>query len=961
MLNVHEDLFVAPFIGRTQELARFDRWLDEAPQGQRRCLTLCGLPGVGKTTLAYAMLQRAQSIQGLSVCWVSAAGLSELKPLCMALLEPLGLALAAGVDVSQDELIVRICHGIERAATPWLIFIDEVDRVCAPTAALFAQVFSRLPQSAQVRFVVTSRSHLEIAQETLLEVGLLPIPAPKASPQEILACDAVQHLLSKLRQDQHAAITQQETCTLQLQALIQRLEGLPLALALAAPWLELLSLEELVARADYVSQLPSGPAGPAKTLSQAIALSWELLSPELQITFTTLCLFDVPLPTRFIEALFDEPWRALVALRALKHKSLIQAVTSGSDSATAWSVPRFIREHVRAQVEITASVNAALCQLSKRFERQREALRLGHPREEILALERSAQALLGLAKLALAVELEPRSIEALSQTLLLLTEVAGPNPALVDATSSLEALMARYPAHHARWRWYLGLARQAHAQQRFEQALHFHALAEDVAEEAPSVELAQALLERANTYYYLGRIDALEQDLDLVQARLDALPEERCWVELTSLWDLRAKIQHVKGDRLGALAHFERALSLARRAQNHYMIARIIQNMAVMHGDCSDFARAHEAFEQALALQHELGDWMRLAHGLNSFGVLLMRQRYFTQAFEVFERSKQAFERCGISSTLPMILSNEAMMMLELEDYEGAFDRAHAAYQASVGCDDDYLSGSATLTYAYTHWFLGEPQKAKLLLEERERSVDWSAHWQLGVCYYSALGALYALFEDFENAQRAFEEARLANANGEDEILDDLRLLHRQHLSVAKASIAERAQDEATSAKLCLEVLNVLVELKRHQRHELSEPLRYATILLIASMPQWVGALWSLERQDPTNQALLIFGHGQLIRAPQLGWVDLRKSPALSQVLMALVCGRLETPGQGLTIPSLIARAWPGELIEPEAAQNRLHVNFSKLRKLGLQRALLRTEQGDYMLDPELTCIQDGA
>jgi hypothetical protein len=73
----------------------------------------------------------------------------------------------------------------------------------------------------------------------------------------------------------------------------------------------------------------------------------------------------------------------------------------------------------------------------------------------------------------------------------------------------------------------------------------------------------------------------------------------------------------------------------------------------------------------------------------------------------------------------------------------------------------------------------------------------------------------------------------------------------------------------------------------------------------------------------------------------------------------ALVQKRLDAPGQALSVPQLFAAGWPGEAALPQAAANRVYVNLSRLKDLGLRRALLRQDDG-YLLDPKLA-VKRGA
>ena len=85
-------------------------------------------------------------------------------------------------------------------------------------------------------------------------------------------------------------------------------------------------------------------------------------------------------------------------------------------------------------------------------------------------------------------------------------------------------------------------------------------------------------------------------------------------------------------------------------------------------------------------------------------------------------------------------------------------------------------------------------------------------------------------------------------------------------------------------------------------------------------------------------------------RPPGGTWSELGRSPTLQRLFEALVSARLERPGEPMALEALQAAVWPGDVIAPRAAYNRIHVSMSKLRKLGLDPVLVRREEG-YLFD----------
>ena len=88
-------------------------------------------------------------------------------------------------------------------------------------------------------------------------------------------------------------------------------------------------------------------------------------------------------------------------------------------------------------------------------------------------------------------------------------------------------------------------------------------------------------------------------------------------------------------------------------------------------------------------------------------------------------------------------------------------------------------------------------------------------------------------------------------------------------------------------------------------------------------------------------------------RPPQGERYDFKRGKAVRLMLEALVQRRMEAPGQVLTVEQLFERGWPGEKALPEAAANRVYVNLSRLKDMGLRQHLSRRDDG-YLLEPSL-------
>jgi predicted ATPase/class 3 adenylate cyclase len=245
-----------PLVGREQELAELVAMLSNGT----RLLTLTGPGGTGKTRLA---LQVAAELVGRlhdGVFWVPLAGLSDPE-----LVQP---ELARTIGAPDD--LAGFLRGREL-----LVLLDNFEHVldAAPS------VSSALAAAAGLRVLVTSRAPLRVSGEQ--EYRLEPLPA----------ADATTLFVERAR-----AVGRQLEPDTTVEAICRRLDGLPLAIELAAARTKLLAPEKLLERLDSVLPILTGGARDApehqRTLRATIEWSYDLLDADAQGLFARLSVFS---------------------------------------------------------------------------------------------------------------------------------------------------------------------------------------------------------------------------------------------------------------------------------------------------------------------------------------------------------------------------------------------------------------------------------------------------------------------------------------------------------------------------------------------------------------------------------------------------------------------------------------------------------------------------------------------
>ena len=272
---------LSSFVGRERELLELRRLIRAG-----RVLTLTGPGGVGKSRLALRSAARLRR-DFPDGCWlVELADLRDPGLLARAVAAGLGVREAPGQPVV-DTLTVQL--GERRL----LLVLDNCERLLGACAALLEPLLASCPG---VHVLVTSRQPLQLPGERVLAVPSLPVPAPGRlpAPAELAACDAVVLLVQR-----GAAATPGFTLTTgnaaALAEICRRLDGLPLAIELAAVRLRVLSPLQLLDRLAERQRLPSGGSRSAHprhaTLQACIEWSYDVCSRTEQLLWSRLTVF----------------------------------------------------------------------------------------------------------------------------------------------------------------------------------------------------------------------------------------------------------------------------------------------------------------------------------------------------------------------------------------------------------------------------------------------------------------------------------------------------------------------------------------------------------------------------------------------------------------------------------------------------------------------------------------------
>ncbi len=341
----------ATLVGRDDDLGQLRRLVAQAA-----LVTITGTGGVGKTTLARALLQGlAPPPDGLH--WLDLAPLRPGTALLPLVARALGLM--SPVEAAPDDTARAL------AACDALVVLDNCEHLADEVAALLAPLLVLAPR---LRWLATSQEALRLVGEVVHRLGPLSVPeaghaptAPGASAALVLLCRRIDAAGTGPAWTPDALAVAADLC--------RRLDGLPLALEIAAARVATLGLEGVRRQLDQRLRMRTGlRSAPSRqhSLLQTYEWSYSLLSPQEQRVFCSLQPFAGGFTAELLQRVHhhldpsaaDNGWEALDALQALVDKSLVQTGPAEAGGAPRLWLLESARDFARLQLEATGQAEA---------------------------------------------------------------------------------------------------------------------------------------------------------------------------------------------------------------------------------------------------------------------------------------------------------------------------------------------------------------------------------------------------------------------------------------------------------------------------------------------------------------------------------------------------------------------------------------------------------------------------
>jgi len=602
-------LQVTSFIGRERELADIKRLLGDA-----RLLTLLGMGGLGKTRLSLQVSADMLEKYPDGVWFVDLAPIKDPSLVPNVAAQVLGVREEPGKAITQT-----LCDHVKDRKL--LLVIDNCEHLVSACASLADALLRGAPE---LRILTTSREALHIRGEQTYPVLPLAAPDRKAGLDVLLRSEAVQLFLERARL-QRPSFTLTDRDAPAMAEICARLDGIPLALELAAARMRSLSIGEINTRLQDRFKLLTGGSRVAlerqQTLRALVSWSYDLLREQEQMLLDRLSVFAGGFNLQAAEAVCSAeplaPDDVIDLLDSLVEKSLV--MVDQDDGASRYglleTIREFAREHLTQRYDMQATI--------REFAQERLV-----DRDDVAATaRRHCNFFLELAKAARAEFQGPQQAE---WTRCLEVELDNMRAAIALALAGgVEAVIAvKFEVALMRFRTLRGYSREA--RNNIRAALLLPGIQE------PNVARAHAL--------YVGGALAMRQS-DRVEA--SAMLTECLAIrrglgvprETAAILSTLATLQLQQDDTAGARVYQEEAIAIFRELGDRVGEAIGLQNLGEISVREADEINARSFFEQCLAIAQDIRHQELESECERSLGDLALGAGDLATARERFERS----------------------------------------------------------------------------------------------------------------------------------------------------------------------------------------------------------------------------------------------------------------------------------------------------------------------------------
>jgi DNA-binding response OmpR family regulator/predicted ATPase/Tfp pilus assembly protein PilF len=729
----------SPFFGRTSVL---DQIGDAVAEGHR-LITITGTAGSGKTRLVERFgRDRYEAFSG--GVWM--CDLTEARSaigVISAVASAMALALTA---VDEEALLTHVGHVLAGRGDV-LVILDNFEHLVDIAPGTVGQWLKTAPNAT---FLTTSRQRLGLSGERIIAIRSLPLPAESDAFAVLVDNPAVALFVARAQAVDGKFELTEDNAT-HVAAIVHELDGLPLAIELAAAWVHVLSPQDMEVRlatsrtrtlgptVSYQGLLESGSRTrhPPKsaTMRGAIDWSWDLLEPWEQRALAQCSVFRGGFSLDAAEAVIDltewaEAPSTLRVVQTLVDQSLLHS-TQPFAGCKRLGMVKSIHDYATERLRQSGAREASAHQHAGHYAKlgspsQLRELRThgGIERQRQLALER--ENLLAAVESGLA-EADFETAFACGHAAVWVFRRCGPyagGVALADRLRKIsgapEPLRARAAFLHGFMLVRCGQTEAARI--RLEEAAE---LAKQVGNRSLESRAINALgMTLARTVRMEEAVQRYEEALAIAKADSDGSLEADCHANIATLFMLQGNLEV-------AMAHLRAAMNYYEASGDLSATANLVDRMANLLSRQGDLDGAQSAYNEALMMSRKIANRSLEGITLGNLALLLNQRGLAPQARDHLERALAIHREIGNRPFEGVALGNLGDLLLEMGDLSSAerqLREAIAIMKVSFSGAAGAFSGSLALLRARCD----DLEEARILLDDGEERLRGSDSFELG-------------------------------------------------------------------------------------------------------------------------------------------------------------------------------------------------------------------------------------
>ena len=566
----HIPLTSTSLLGRDPELAAMERIFREP---QCRLLTLTGMGGIGKTRLALEFAMRQREAFPAGVHFVPLASIHSPELIVPAIAEVMGFTFSGPLAL-QAQLFAYLSDAVQR---PALLVLDNLEHLLGQSSAAAELVAEILLRFSEIKILCTSRERLNLHGEWTYELHGLPLP-PSEFVEALEDYSAPALFLQRARQinagfelgagDTHALV---QICHL--------VDGIPLALELAAAWTGMLSCHEIAreieANIGFLAYSMRDIPERHRSLKATFDHSWRLLKDAEQEALSRLSVFHGGFDRRAAESIAGA---GLPVLSSLISKSLLKKMEGGR-----YDLHEVIRQYASLHLQEDAELHLAACDAH-----------CAYYLELVAAREKSL-----------------KSVEQQDAMQELTRELDNIRAAWVWGIERKQFPLLTASVRSLGWMFEVGgLIREGIGQLE----LLVQALRVKPGETASDRALGAALIQQGLLNFRTGEFLLA---MELYRDGITLLRSAREPGLLADALIFSGTLLHLNGDYLEARALIEEGLGYAREAKDPWFTAYGIYNLGHIDSMLGEYQKGYDEMQEGLQAWRELGDPHSISLGLN--------------------------------------------------------------------------------------------------------------------------------------------------------------------------------------------------------------------------------------------------------------------------------------------------------------------------------------------------------